>query len=178
MELEPPTRPADAQVPSRYRVHLLPRAKPTDRGVLYLKGEEQFLLAWARVKRAFAAQVGAGFTAELGAMRISEEIDALEVMSVPSKAYLVATRVVAALLAIVPLYLISLFASFFATKLVTTEFFGLSPGVYDYYFRLYLPAKAMNLLARLNEKDLKMLSIDRNVPEVLRLTARKKVVLG
>jgi phospholipid/cholesterol/gamma-HCH transport system permease protein len=88
---------------------------------------------------AFAAQVGAGFTAELGAMRISDEIDALEVMSVPSKPYLVATRVTAALIAIVPLYLISLFASFFATKLVTTQFFGLSNGIYDYYFRLYLP---------------------------------------
>lgn len=88
---------------------------------------------------AFAAQVGAGFTAELGAMRISEEIDALEVMSVRPISYLVATRVAAALLAIIPLYLISLFASFWATKLVTTEFFGLSPGVYDYYFRLYLP---------------------------------------
>jgi phospholipid/cholesterol/gamma-HCH transport system permease protein len=88
---------------------------------------------------AFAAQVGAGFTAEIGAMRISEEIDALEVMSVPSKTYLVATRVAAALLAIIPLYLISLFASFFATKLVTTQFFGLSNGAYDYYFRLYLP---------------------------------------
>lgn len=88
---------------------------------------------------AFAAQVGAGFTAELGAMRISEEIDALEVMSVRPIAYLVATRVAAALIAIIPLYLISLFASFFATKLVTTQFFGLSPGVYEYYFRLYLP---------------------------------------
>ncbi len=88
---------------------------------------------------AFAAQVGAGFTAELGAMRISEEIDALEVMSVRPISYLVSTRVVAALIAIIPLYLISLFASFLATKLVTTEFFGLSPGVYDYYFRLYLP---------------------------------------
>jgi phospholipid/cholesterol/gamma-HCH transport system permease protein len=88
---------------------------------------------------AFAAQVGAGFTAELGAMRISDEIDALEVMSVPSKPYLVATRVTAALIAIIPLYLISLFASFFATKLVSTQFFGLSSGVYDYYFRLYLP---------------------------------------
>jgi phospholipid/cholesterol/gamma-HCH transport system permease protein len=88
---------------------------------------------------AFAAQVGAGFTAELGAMRISEEIDALEVMSVPSIVYLVCTRVLAALIAIIPLYLISLFASFFATKLVTTQFFGLSNGVYDYYFRLYLP---------------------------------------
>jgi phospholipid/cholesterol/gamma-HCH transport system permease protein len=88
---------------------------------------------------AFAAQVGAGFTAELGAMRISDEIDALEVMSVPSFVYLVCTRVVAALICIIPLYLFSLFASFFATRLVTTQFFGLSPGVYDHYFRLYLP---------------------------------------
>jgi phospholipid/cholesterol/gamma-HCH transport system permease protein len=90
---------------------------------------------------AFAAQVGAGFTAELGAMRISDEIDALEVMSVPSKPYLVATRVTAALIAIIPLYLISLFASFFATRLVSTKLFGLSTGVYDYYFHLYLPVK-------------------------------------
>jgi phospholipid/cholesterol/gamma-HCH transport system permease protein len=88
---------------------------------------------------AFAAQVGAGFTAELGAMRISDEIDALEVMSVPSFVYLVCTRVVAALVCIIPLYLFSLYASFFATKLVTTQFFGLSPGVYNHYFRLYLP---------------------------------------
>jgi phospholipid/cholesterol/gamma-HCH transport system permease protein len=89
---------------------------------------------------AFAAQVGAGFTAELGAMRISEEIDALEVMSVPSFVYLVCTRVVAALVAIIPLFLISLYASYFATELVTTKFFGLSQGIYDHYFDLYLPA--------------------------------------
>lgn len=88
---------------------------------------------------AFAAQVGAGFTAELGAMRISDEIDALEVMSIPAFAYLVATRVVAAAVALLPLYLISLYASFFATKLVSTQFFGLSPGIYDHYFSLYLP---------------------------------------
>jgi hypothetical protein len=49
---------ATAQVPSRYRVHHLPRGKPTERGVLYLRGEEQFLLAWERVKRAFAGRVG------------------------------------------------------------------------------------------------------------------------
>jgi hypothetical protein len=46
------------EVPSRHRVHLLPRAKATERGVLYLRGEEQFLLAWDRVKWAFAARVG------------------------------------------------------------------------------------------------------------------------
>jgi phospholipid/cholesterol/gamma-HCH transport system permease protein len=88
---------------------------------------------------AFAAQVGAGFTAELGAMRISDEIDALEVMSVPTLVYLVCTRVIAAFLCIIPLYLFSLYASFLATELVTTKFFGLSPGIYDHYFRLYLP---------------------------------------
>ena len=35
----------------------------------------------------------------------------------------------------------------------------------------------MNLLSRLNEKDLRMLSTDRNVPEILRITARKKIVI-
>ena len=38
-------------------------------------------------------------------------------------------------------------------------------------------AVSMNLLPRLNEKDLRMLSSDRNVPDVLRITARKKVVI-
>ncbi|QFG22341.1 ABC transporter permease [Actinomadura sp. WMMB 499] len=88
---------------------------------------------------ALAAQCGSAFTAELGAMRISEEIDALEVMGIGSFAYLVCTRVVAALIALVPLYLIALFASFFSTRWISTEFFDLAPGVYDYYFTLYLP---------------------------------------
>ncbi len=38
-------------------------------------------------------------------------------------------------------------------------------------------AVSMNLLSRLNEKDLRMLSTDRNVPDVLRMTARKKIVM-
>jgi hypothetical protein len=38
-------------------------------------------------------------------------------------------------------------------------------------------AVSMNFLPRLNDRDLRMLSIDRNVPEILRLTARKKVVI-
>jgi phospholipid/cholesterol/gamma-HCH transport system permease protein len=88
---------------------------------------------------ALAAQVGAGFTAQLGAMRISEEIDALEVMGVDSFVYLVTTRVWAALICMIPLYLAALFASFLATQLVVTKFFGLSPGVYTHYFHLFLP---------------------------------------
>ncbi len=88
---------------------------------------------------ALAAQVGSSFTAELGAKRISDEIDALSVMSIPPIAYLVSTRILAALIAIVPLYLVSLFASFAASELVTVRLLGLSPGVYDYYFGLFLP---------------------------------------
>ena len=54
--------------------------------------------------QALASTVGAGATAELGAMRISEEIDALEVMSIRSIAYLASTRVVAGFVVIIPLY--------------------------------------------------------------------------
>jgi phospholipid/cholesterol/gamma-HCH transport system permease protein len=127
----------------------------TEVGLQGFKGLEQIgaqsftglIASWANTREvtpiiagiAFAAQVGAGFTAELGAMRISDEIDALEVMSVPTLLYLVCTRVVAALLAIIPLYLISLYASYGATFLVTTRLFGLSKGVYNHYFHLYLP---------------------------------------
>lgn len=88
---------------------------------------------------ALAAQVGAGFTAQLGAMRISDEVDALEVMGVDSVVYLVCTRVWAALITMVPLYLAALFASFLATEMVVTQFFTLSPGVYRHYFNLFLP---------------------------------------
>jgi phospholipid/cholesterol/gamma-HCH transport system permease protein len=52
----------------------------------------------------FASQIGAHFTAELGAMRISDEIDALEVMGMPSMRYLVSTRLVASLVVVMPLY--------------------------------------------------------------------------
>ena len=88
---------------------------------------------------ALASQVGSSFTAEIGAMRIADEIDALDVMAVPSLPYLVSTRLVAIVVALIPLYLVALFISFLATREVTTVFMGLSPGIYDYYFALYLP---------------------------------------
>jgi phospholipid/cholesterol/gamma-HCH transport system permease protein len=89
---------------------------------------------------ALAAQVGAGFTAEIGAARISEEIDALETMAVPSVVYMVCTRVWAALFTIVPLYIAALFSSYLATQAIVTKFFQLSPGTYTHYFHLFLPA--------------------------------------
>src|ERR687888_123019 len=88
---------------------------------------------------ALAAQVGTSFTAELGAARISEEIDALEVMAVPSMTYMVSTRIWAALITMIPLYLAALFSSYLATETIVTKFFALSTGTYAHYFHLFLP---------------------------------------
>ena len=88
---------------------------------------------------ALAATVGCGFTAQLGAMRISEEVDALETMAIPSLPFLVTTRVIAGLIAVVPLYIVGLLASYFATRLVVTQINGQSPGTYDHYFNTFLP---------------------------------------
>jgi phospholipid/cholesterol/gamma-HCH transport system permease protein len=87
---------------------------------------------------ALTATVGAGFTAQLGAMRISEEIDALEVMGIPSVPYLVTTRIIAGLVAVIPLYVVGLFASYFATKFIVVQYFHQSGGTYDHYFHQFL----------------------------------------
>jgi phospholipid/cholesterol/gamma-HCH transport system permease protein len=87
---------------------------------------------------ALAATVGAGATAELGAMRISEEIDALEVMGVKSTAYLVSTRVLAGLVVIIPLYSVGLILSFLSPQIVTTFLYGQTSGTYEHYFRTFL----------------------------------------
>ncbi|WP_262281839.1 ABC transporter permease [Micromonospora sp. MA102] len=88
---------------------------------------------------ALSATVGCGFTAQLGAMRISEEVDALEVMGVPSLPFLVTTRMIAGFVAVVPLYVVGLLASYLATRTIAVGYFGQSAGTYDYYFHLFLP---------------------------------------
>ncbi|MFF0814734.1 MlaE family ABC transporter permease [Rhodococcus sp. NPDC003318] len=85
-----------------------------------------------------AATIGAGSTAQLGAMRVSEEIDALEVMAIPSIPYLVSTRVMAGMIAIVPLYSLAVVASFVASRFATVVLYGQSSGVYDHYFSTFL----------------------------------------
>jgi phospholipid/cholesterol/gamma-HCH transport system permease protein len=85
-----------------------------------------------------AATIGAGATAQLGAMRISEEIDALEVMGIRSVAYLASTRVLAGVIVVIPLYCIAIITSYIATYLGVTFFYGQSTGVYDHYFRTFL----------------------------------------
>ncbi|MBB1017664.1 ABC transporter permease [Dietzia sp. DQ11-71] len=88
---------------------------------------------------ALSATVGCGFTAQLGAMRISEEIDALEVMAIPSVPYLVTTRVIAGFIAVIPLYVVGLLSSYLATRGVNTIVQGQSTGSFDHYFHLFLP---------------------------------------
>jgi phospholipid/cholesterol/gamma-HCH transport system permease protein len=88
---------------------------------------------------ALSATVGAGFTAQLGAMRISEEIDALEVMGVPSLPFLVTTRIIAGFIAVIPLYIIGLLSSYLASRSIVVYFYGQSAGTYDHYFNLFLP---------------------------------------
>jgi len=87
---------------------------------------------------ALAATVGAGATAELGAMRISEEIDALEVMGIKSISYLVSTRILAGTVVIIPLYAMSLIMAFLAAQLTTTVLYGQSSGTYAHYFHIFL----------------------------------------
>jgi len=85
-----------------------------------------------------AATIGAGATAQLGAMRISEEIDALEVIGVRSMAYLVSTRVVGGVALAIPLCCISLLVGFVSTQFLVQFVYGQSSGVYDHYFHTFL----------------------------------------
>lgn len=85
-----------------------------------------------------AATIGAGATAQLGAMRINEEIDALEVIGIRTIAYLASARVIAGIIVVIPLYCVAVLMSFLAARVGTTFIYGQSTGVYDHYFRTFL----------------------------------------
>lgn len=86
----------------------------------------------------FAAKVGCGLVAEIGSMKISDEIDALEVMGIKSRSYLVGTRVVAAWIAMPFLYTVGLGVMYISMYLVTVvQLGGVSSGGYNYIFWLY-----------------------------------------
>jgi phospholipid/cholesterol/gamma-HCH transport system permease protein len=71
-----------------------------------------------------AAKTGTGFVAELGAMRINDEIDALEVLGVPSRPYLVGTRIWASLIALPMLYMTGLGITFYFAWYSSTQMFN------------------------------------------------------
>ncbi|BBY38014.1 ABC transporter permease [Mycobacterium mantenii] len=85
-----------------------------------------------------SATIGAGSTAQLGAMRINEEIDALEAMGIRSIPYLASTRVLAGVIVVVPLYCVAVLMSFLAARFGTTFVYHQSVGVYDHYFYTFL----------------------------------------
>jgi phospholipid/cholesterol/gamma-HCH transport system permease protein len=86
----------------------------------------------------FAAQAGCRMTAEIGAMRISEEIDALEALGIRSIPFVVTTRVIAGMLTIIPLYVVTLALSYVSCALVVNVLHGQSSGTYYHYFDSFI----------------------------------------
>jgi len=95
--------------------------------------------AWCNLREAvpyafgymMAAKVGTGIVAELGAMRISEEIDALEVMGVNSMTFLCGTRLLAAWIVLPFMYLSSIGVAYIASYLAIVKQIGfVSSGGY------------------------------------------------
>ncbi len=85
-----------------------------------------------------AAKVGTGIVAELGSMRISDEIDALEVMGVDSMLFLCATRLLAAWLVLPFMYMGAVGAGFFASYLAVVQQIGeVSSGGYFLIFWMF-----------------------------------------
>src|SRR5216110_1779265 len=82
-----------------------------------------------------AAKVGTGIVAELGAMRISDEIDALETMGVPPMVYLASTRLLGAWMTLPFMYLAAIGIGYFASWLAVVKQIGeVSSGGYFLIF--------------------------------------------
>jgi phospholipid/cholesterol/gamma-HCH transport system permease protein len=84
------------------------------------------------------ATIGAGTTAQLGAMRIGEEIDALEVMGIDTVAYLASTRVLGGLIVGFPLACAGELGTFVIAYLTLTVVNHDPGGGYEHYFHTYL----------------------------------------
>src|SRR4051794_29582300 len=85
-----------------------------------------------------SAKIGTGLVAEIGAMRITDEIDALEVMGISSMTFLCATRLLAALMVLPFLYLGGVGAGFFASYLAgVQQVGGVSSGGYFLIFGMF-----------------------------------------
>ena len=78
-------------------------------------------------------------TAEIGAMRISEEIDATEALGLRPIPFVVGTRLVGAMICVVPGFLMTLVVSFFVSNTVIRVFHDQPGGTYDHYFVQFLP---------------------------------------
>lgn len=88
---------------------------------------------------AFASQAGCRMTAEIGAMRISEEIDAVEALGLRAIPFVVGTRLIGAMVTVVPGYLLTLVTSFYVSSTVIRVFHDQPGGTYQHYFIQFLP---------------------------------------
>jgi phospholipid/cholesterol/gamma-HCH transport system permease protein len=95
--------------------------------------------AWCNLREAvpyvfgymLAAKVGTGIVAELGAMRISEEIDALEVIGIDSMTFLCATRLLAAWIVLPFMYIAAIGVAYLASYIAVVQQIGyVSAGGY------------------------------------------------
>ncbi len=87
---------------------------------------------------AFASQAGCRMTAEIGSMRISDEIDAVEAMGLRSIPFVVGTRVLGGLVCIIPGYLLTLAISFITCDVFIRVFYNQPGGTYNHYFVQFL----------------------------------------
>jgi phospholipid/cholesterol/gamma-HCH transport system permease protein len=87
---------------------------------------------------AFTAQAGTRMTAEIGAMRISDEIDAVEVMGLRPIPFVVGTRLIGGMVCVIPGYLLTLVTTFVVLETVVTVFHDEPGGTYNHYFVQFL----------------------------------------
>jgi phospholipid/cholesterol/gamma-HCH transport system permease protein len=119
---------AEAMIPAGLAIALVRETGPLTAGLL------------------LSGRIGAGIGAELGAMRVTEQIDALEASAVDAFRYLVVTRVAACVIAVPILTTILNFAGMLGGYLAEATATGMSLGLYfDRAFSLidlsdYIPA--------------------------------------
>jgi len=98
-----------------------------------VRGICQVVFGWI-----IAAKLGCGIVAELGAMRISEEIDALEVMGIRAVPFLASTRVIAAAITLPMMFVVGLLVNFAAGWLFNVELLAtVSSGGFEYFLYLF-----------------------------------------
>lgn len=97
---------------------------------------------------AFASQAGCRMTAEIGSMRIADEIDATEAMGLRSIPFVVGTRVIGGLLCVIPGFLLTLVVSFYVSFLIIGVAYNQPQGTYNHYFVQFLTPQdiALSLL--------------------------------
>ena len=87
---------------------------------------------------AYTAQAGCRMTAEIGAMRISEEIDAVDALGLRPIPFVVGTRLIGGLLVVIPGYLLTLVAAFFVQNTFIKVFYNQPGGTYTHYLTMFL----------------------------------------